>query len=102
VNSNLLERAFLTPAQCVGNPGCVPDPGFSGRFGKDLVYELGGFWMWTLNPYFDIRLAGNAAWLGDGYKDWAQLANCSTGPGFSSCGGKNVALKGELRFRARF
>jgi len=103
VTTHLLERAFLTPAQCVGKPGCVPDPGFTGNVSKEQVYELGGFWQWTLNPYFDIRLSGNASWLGDGFKDLAQLADCNTQlPGFQACGGKNVALKGELRFRARF
>jgi len=93
VTTNLLERAFVKGI----------DPGFSGHIGKDQIYELGGFWQWTLNPYFDIRLAGNAAWLGDGYKDWAQMADCNQQlAGFQSCGGKNVALKGEARFRARF
>jgi hypothetical protein len=93
VTTNLLERAFV-----VGT-----DPGFSGRFGKDQIYEFGGFWQWTLNPYFDIRLAGNAAFLGDGYKDLAQLSDCNlTAPGFQSCSGKATALKGEARFRARF
>jgi hypothetical protein len=103
VNTNLLERAFLTPSQCAGVPRCVPDSGFSGRFGKDQIYEFGGFWQWTLNPYFDIRLAGNLAWLGDGFKDLAHLSDCNLQlPGTQSCGAKNVALKGELRFRARF
>jgi hypothetical protein len=103
VTTNLLERAFLTPSQCAGRAGCVPDQGFSGHIGKDQIYELGGYWQWTLNPYFDIRLAGNAGWLGDGFKDLARMADCNLQlPGFQACGGKNVALKGELRFRARF
>jgi hypothetical protein len=93
VNTGLIERAFVVGI----------DRGFSGKIGKDQVYEVGGFWQWTLNPYFDIRLAGNAGWLGDGFKDLARMADCNLQlPGFQACGGKNVALKGELRFRARF
>ena len=93
VNTNLLQRAFVKGI----------DPGFSGHIGKDQIYELGGFWQWTLNPYFDIRLLGQAAWLGDGYKDLAQMADCNQQlAGFQACGGKNVALRADIRFRARF
>src|SRR6266511_6060859 len=67
LKTNLLERAFLTPSQCVGVAGCVPDSGFTGRIRKDQIHELGGFWQWTLNPYFDIRLSGHVAFLGDGF-----------------------------------
>jgi len=64
---------------------------------------LGGFWQWTLNPYFDIRLAGNVAILGDGFKDLARMADCDQRTaGFQACAGKDVALKAEARFRARF
>jgi hypothetical protein len=92
LNSALLEQAFI-----VGT-----DPGFRGKFDLAQIHEFGGYWQWTINPYFDIRLAGNAAFLGEGYKDLAQLSDCNTGTTFGSCGGKNVALKGEARFRARF
>src|SRR5262249_2096039 len=93
VNTALLEAAFI-----VGT-----DPGFTGSIGKSQVHEIGAYWMWTINPYFDIRLAGNAAWLGGGYKDIAQLADCNQQQaGFQPCDGKNTALKGEARFRARF
>jgi hypothetical protein len=92
LNSALLEQAFRVGV----------DPGFTGKFDLAQIHEFGGYWQWTLNPYFDIRLAGNIAFLGEGYKDLAQLSDCTTGPGFSSCGGKNTALKGEARFRARF
>ena len=68
-----------------------------------MYHEFGGFYQWTINPYFDIRLAGDLAFAGNGYKDLARLADCdSTLPGVQSCGGKNVALRGEVRFRARF
>jgi len=46
---------------------------------------------------------GQAAWLGDGFKDLAQMADCNQQlPGFQACGGKNVALRADIRFRARF
>jgi hypothetical protein len=93
VTTNLLERAFVVGI----------DPGFTGRIRKEQIHEVGGFWQWTLNPYFDIRLSGNVAYLGSGFRDLARLADCDLQlPGFQACGGKNLALKGEARFRARF
>jgi hypothetical protein len=70
-------------------------------------HEIGGYWLWSPNPHFDIRLAGNIAIPGGGYRDLAHLANCSpggTGPYVTSpaCSGKDPALYGEARFRARF
>ena len=63
--------------------------------------------LWTLNPNFDIRLAGNIAIPLGGYIDLAHLANCNAGGGgayatSARCGGTDPALRGELRFRARF
>ncbi len=66
LHTGLLERAFVVGI----------DPGFTGKFGKAQVHEIGGYWQWTLNPHFDIRLAGNAAILGDGFKELAQMADC--------------------------
>jgi len=70
---------------------------------KGQNHEFGGYWMWTLNPYFDIRLSGGLAYLGTGYRDLVRLSDCDpTVPGRQACEGKDVALKGEARFRARF
>ncbi len=103
LKTNLLERAFLTPSQCAGRAGCVPDQGFTGRIRKDQIHEFGGYVQWTLNPYFDIRLLGQLAFLGNGFKDLARMADCDQRTaGFQACAGKDVALKGEARFRARF
>jgi len=91
VKTALLETAFA--------------PQLAGKgIGKSMYHEFGGFWMWTLNPYFDIRLAGDLAFTGNGYKDLAHLANCNTGGvgAFITCGGSTVALRGEARFRVRF
>ena len=67
------------------------------------VLRRGKFWQWTLNPYFDIRLSGNAAIVGEDFKQLAQMADCNTQqPGFQFCGGKTTALKADLRFRVRF
>jgi hypothetical protein len=74
-------------------------PELAGRgISKTQYHELGGFWMWTLNPYFDIRLAANIAIPGEGYKDLGRLATCNT----IQCTGNDVALSAEARFRARF
>jgi hypothetical protein len=93
LNTSLLERAFVVGI----------DPGFTGKFDKAQVHEVGGYWQWTLNPYFDIRLAGNASFLGEGFKQLARLSDCNLNvAGTQSCEGKSTALKGEVRFRARF
>jgi hypothetical protein len=90
LDTSLLETAFA--------------PELAGRsIAKNQIHEIGGFWMWTLNPHFDIRITGNAAILGNGFKDIARLADCNPGvPGVQGCQGDNVALKAEARFRARF
>jgi hypothetical protein len=93
LHTGLLERAFVVGI----------DPGFTGKFDKAQVHEIGGFWQWTLNPHFDIRLSGNAAILGEGFKQLAEMADCNLQqPGFQNCTGKTTALKAEARFRARF
>jgi hypothetical protein len=92
VKTELLEIAFA--------------PELAGRtrgIRKAQYYGLGGFWQWTLNPHFDIRLSGEIAFPGDGYKDIARLSDCEPGvAGVQSCAGNDPALKGEARFRARF
>jgi hypothetical protein len=93
LNTSLLERAFRVGV----------DPGFTGKFDKAQVHEVWAYWQWTLNPYFDIRLAGNAGFLGEGFLDLAKLSDCNQQlPGFQGCTGKTTALKAEARFRARF
>jgi hypothetical protein len=70
--------------------------------------EVGGTILWTLNPSFDIRLAGSVAFPLGGYYDLAHLANCNASNGGGAygssarCGGKDLPLHGEVRFRARF
>jgi len=90
VDTSLLETAFA--------------PELAGRsIGKTQIHEFGAQWMWTLNAHFDIRLVGNIAFLGDGFKDIARLADCDPRvAGLQSCDGDDVALKGEVRFRACF
>ena len=92
VDSSLLEIAFA--------------PELAGRsrgIRKTQYHGIGGQWVWTLNPHFDIRLSGEIAIPGDGYKDLARLADCNPSvTGVQSCAGNDPALKGEARFRARF
>lgn len=93
VDSALVEAAFIRGV----------DAGFTGRIRKTLYHEVGGFWMWTLNPHFDIRLTGQIGIPGDGTKDLARLADCNPQvAGVQSCSGDDLALKAEARFRARF
>jgi hypothetical protein len=90
VNTTLLEVALA--------------PELAGKgIGKAQVHEVGGYWQWTPNPHFDIRLAGSLAFLGSGFKDIARLADCDLQTtGVQACDGNDLALKGEIRFRARF
>jgi len=90
--SALLDRAFI-----VGT-----DPGFNGHIRKALYNEVGGFYQWTLNPFFDIRLAGNIGIPDGGYRDIGRLANCNPSGPRAGCDGNDIALSGEARFRARF
>jgi len=88
------------------NVAFAPDLAAIGRqsIHKTQYHGIGGYWMWTLNPYFDIRLAGEILVPGEGYKDIARVANCNFAPGgaFQSCDGNDPALRAEARFRARF
>ena len=57
VKTDLLEIAFA--------------PELAGRtrgIRKAQYHGIGGYWQWTLNPHFDIRLSGEVAIPGDGYK----------------------------------
>jgi len=96
VNTKLLEAAFAPELQVRG-----------GGIRKAQYNEIGGAVLWTINPNFDIRAAGNVAFAGGGSLDLAHLGNCNTGGGgaygsSARCGGKDAALRGEVRFRARF
>jgi hypothetical protein len=95
-HSGLLETAFAPEIAA----------GTIRKIRRDLYYEIGGFWQWTLNPHFDIRLAGNVAIAGDGSRDLAHLADCDGTPGLTGprrrCEGEGTALRGDARFRARF
>jgi len=90
--SGLLDRAFI-----VGT-----DPGFNGHIRKAMLNEVGGFYQWTLNPYFDIRLAGTIGIPDGGYRDLGRLADCNPSGPRQGCDGNDLALQGEARFRVRF
>jgi hypothetical protein len=96
LNTTLLEAAFAPELAVRG-----------GGIRKGQYNEIGGSVLWTLNPNFDIRLAGNVNFAGGGSLDLAHLGNCNAGGGGAygssrRCGGKDAALRGEVRFRARF
>ena len=60
LDTSLLETAFAPEIQA----------GVIRQIRKALYHEIGGFWMWTLNPHFDIRLAGNVAKAAMGAETW--------------------------------
>jgi hypothetical protein len=96
VNTALLEAAFAPELAIRG-----------GGIRKHQYDEIGGSVLWTLNSNFDIRVAGNVTFAGGGSLDLAHLGNCNAGGGgaygsSARCGGKSGALRGEVRFRARF
>jgi hypothetical protein len=91
-DSSLLETAFAPEIQA----------GTIRKIRNSLYHELYGFWQWTLNPHFDIRVAGTIAAAGDGSKDLAHLADCDPGPARRRCEAETLALRGDVRFRARF
>jgi hypothetical protein len=97
VDTRLLEIAFKPELQAR----------HMSHISKTQYHELGASVLWTLNPNFDIRLAGNMAFAGDGYIDLAHLANCNPGGAgnyltANPCRGTSIAWRGELRFRGRF
>ena len=93
VNPHLVEIAFAPELAAQGKS----------HIGKGIYHEVGGYWLWTLNTNFDARLAGSLGVAANGTKDLAQLADCNlNAPGVQRCNGRDAALKGEVRFRARF
>jgi len=97
LNSKVLNVAFAPERAARG----------MGGIGTTQYHEIGAVWLWTLNPNFDIRLAGNIAFAGDAYHDLAHLANCNYGGAGTyqtsiPCRGNDPALRAELRFRGRF
>jgi len=90
LDTSILETAFA--------------PELAGRsIAKTQYYGIGGFWQWTINPYFDIRVDGEVAIPGEGYEDLAKLADCNTAAaGLQACNGNDTALRAGVRFRARF
>src|SRR5262249_32220581 len=82
VNSKLIEIAFAPELAAQGKT----------HIGKDIYHELWGYWMWTLNPNFDIRLAGNVAFAAGASKDLAHLSDCNPAlAGVQACHGRRTA-----------
>ena len=85
LNTGLLERAFVVGV----------DPGFTGKFEMAQVHEIGGYWQWTLNPHFDIRLAGNLGfWVKDS-KTWRRWPTVTCNRRASSPVTAKARLRGE-------
>jgi hypothetical protein len=70
---------------------------------KTMTHEIGMLYEWAPNPHFDIRLMGAVVIPSDGVKDLASAQDCDFDtPGVQSCDGNDLALYGQVRFRARF
>ena len=69
---------------------------------ETMTHELVAMYSWTPSPWFDFRLTGTANIPGEGVKDIASAQDCDPGAGFEPCDGEDIALTGEIRFRARF
>ncbi len=68
---------------------------------ESKYHELALIWNWTISGHLDLRLAGHAAIPGKGTKDLAETEFTCSG-GTQRCEGEDVALRGEIRVRARF
>jgi hypothetical protein len=68
---------------------------------KSMVHEVSAMYTWSVNKHFDIRVVGNLSLLGAGGQDVAETVSCNTTTG-EACKGEDVALRGQVRFRARF
>ena len=66
-----------------------------------MVHEFSAMYTWSINKHFDIRAVGNLSLAASGGQDVAESVVCDTATG-ETCSGEDVALRGEVRFRARF
>src|SRR5262249_8121124 len=93
VDSTLIEIAFAPELAAQGKS----------RIGKGIYHEVWGYWLWRLNPNFDIRLSGSIGIAANGSKDLAELSDCNPRvAGVQPCHGDDLGLKAEARFRTRF
>jgi hypothetical protein len=93
VSTRLIDIAFAPELAAQGKS----------HIGKGIYHEAGGYWLWTLNPYFDFRLSGSLGFAANASRDLAKLSDCNLNkPGVQSCKADDVALHAEARFRARF
>jgi hypothetical protein len=68
---------------------------------ESMVHEFSVMYTWSINKHFDIRAVGNLSLLASGGQDIAETVICNTATG-ATCKGEDVALRGQVRFRARF
>jgi hypothetical protein len=66
-----------------------------------MVHEFSAMYTWSINKHFDIRAVGNLSLAASGGQDVAESVVCNPSTG-ETCDGEDVALRGEVRFRARF
>jgi hypothetical protein len=70
---------------------------------ESILHELALMYTWTPNLHFNIRVFGSIGIPSDGVEDIASAQDCNVAvAGLQPCDGDDVALKGEIRFRAQF
>jgi hypothetical protein len=68
-----------------------------------MSHEFGLLYTWAPNPHFDFRVFGALVLPSDGIEDIASAQDCDFDTaGVQSCDGEDIALYGQVRFRARF
>jgi hypothetical protein len=68
---------------------------------KSMIHEVTAVYTWSLNKHFDIRAVGSLSLLASGGQDVAESVTYNPTTG-AACKGEDAALRGEVRFRARF
>jgi len=66
-----------------------------------MVHEFSAMYTWSISKHFDIRTVGSLSLAASGGQDIAESVVCNAATG-EACDGEDVALRGEVRFRARF
>ena len=70
---------------------------------ESISHEFGLLYTWAPNPHFDFRVFGAIVLPTDGIEDIASVQDCDFDTaGVQSCDGEDIALYGQVRFRARF
>ena len=88
--------------RAVPEPGILEAAGGIADVSKTLMHELGLQYTWHLNKHFNFKLLGNMVIPDSGAKDIAESVFACGAGGNEQCQGEDLALRGGIRFQARF